>query len=914
MRFEDILKEIKEKYSCLDVARDLGLQLRQVGSDEYRGVSIMPGEHKHDDGLWINTYRNSWYDHSGKIGGDVIDLVAMVKFGDKSRVVDAVKFLAGDKYDDAYGEQYTRERNTFLKQIEQWHKDIWHDEKVLDYLHQRRITDETIEQLKLGVGEVPMKINGKFTNEWRLTCPYIDEWGNVRYMASRQLSWAAHEGSPKYHKKQQNSFCRNLPFGLNSLPHKDTDCDILTIGEGMIDAISLQQEGYSILFSIGGAFGKDNEAIVLKHCKRFKKIITCYDIDGNEAGQRFTYRMGELLLREHINFYCVADYGENCKDVSDYYTAGGNLTELLNYRTINGYVFMAQMLASNDDGIPFRDLSHNDQQKRLEEVKKFLLALKAFADKETLQQVNDTLCGYYPENRITQYAQPMTEQEILCARRDKFLEARNLFHYGDGEHGEYWQYNPHNGAWSILKDIQAEISEFFNHELRNKDITALAMMVRLKVHIKDMPQFNSKRVFVFSNGTLELDTGIFREYRADDYSTMPHNFPYDVNAKCDVWDAFLQQVSAGEQTRINFLDDIPAYTLCEDHSQQKCFFLVGDGGNGKGVYLHTLERLFGCDNADSMKAVTAVEPAEMDKPTERIQLQGSILNISGEISTDLRKATKFIKSLTGGDLLSGNRKFHDTVYFKSRAKLVCSCNKIPRFEDADYATRRRLMFCAFTQRFTGKADIYLEDKLKAELSGIFNRVYRAYKTLRERMKTYGDNSIRQSIDQRELMNEFQSVSNPIYTFWLEYRESYYSMKKILKSAVFNDFKAFCERNSLFAGEERTFNATFFKTLIDLGVDVTNDIHSRDKDNRTIYFYVFNSKRPPEIATPNADASTSDLTVQAREEEQAKQETTEQQTHNDEGTTDSEDTTQGSITQEYAGDEIFRVLEAGRTER
>ncbi len=835
--------EIKEKYSCLDVAQSFGLQLRRAGSNEYRGKSIVPGEHEHSEGFSINTELNIWRDFSGDMGGSVLDLYAYLKFGDTSRILEAAKALAGDDYDNAEGQKYIAERDTFLAQIEQYHKDIWLDEKVLDYLHSRRINDETIKRLKFGVGELPITVKSEHVRERRLTIPYFDEFDNIRYMVSRRLDWAAHDGSDKYYKKKQNTYCRNLPFGLQTIPPKDKDCDILVIGEGAIDAVSLIQEGYSVLFSIGGAFGAGASKIdtVIKQCKRFRKIVTCYDIDGNKSGQNFTREIGKLFLRERLNFYCVADYGEKCKDVSDYYTAGGDLAELLNNRTINGYVFMAQMLATNDDGLPFRSLSPNDQAKQLNDVKHFVQSLKTFIDTATLSLVVDILCRYYPEDKIKKFAQPPSEHEVLCSLCDKFLDGRSIFHYGDGQHGEFWQYNHDKGAWDLLKDIQAEISQYFNHELKNKDINALAMMVRLKVHTKDMPQFNNKPVFVFSNGTLELDTGIFREHKADDYSTMPHKFTYDENAKCDIWDAFLQQVSAGEQSRIDFLDDLAAYVMCPDNSQQKAFFLIGNGANGKGVYLHVLERLFGCDGAEDIKAVTAIEPADLERPTERIQLQASILNVAGEINTDLRKSLTFIKALTGDDTLSGNRKFHNTVHFKSRAKLVCSCNKIPQFNDADFATRRRLMFCLFTQCFSGKADINLESKLKAELPGIFNRVYRAYKALKERIKTHGDNAIRPSIDQPEIMRKFENINNPVAAFWTEYGEDYCTRREVLKEEIYSNFKEFCENNGFYASSNIQFHPALQTYLKENGItskETQKTIRNADGTQKRVRCYMF----------------------------------------------------------------------------
>lgn len=99
-------KELKQSVTCFDAAQKLGLNLWQLNSEEYRGVSIAPGEHTHNNGLSVKRY--VWYDHTLQYGGDVIDLVAFVKFGtnDNQSRIEAAKFLAGDSEFDSDSEQY----------------------------------------------------------------------------------------------------------------------------------------------------------------------------------------------------------------------------------------------------------------------------------------------------------------------------------------------------------------------------------------------------------------------------------------------------------------------------------------------------------------------------------------------------------------------------------------------------------------------------------------------------------------------------------------------------------------------------------------------------------------------------------------------------------------------------------------
>ena len=871
--------EIKAKYNVYDVATGLlGLQLRPSGDGEYRGVSIAPGPHSTDDALSVSA--TEWHDFSAKIGGSVLDLVAWVKFGnnDGEALKRAAEFLTGETCNSHYSSQYVDERDTFRANVDKWHEALLADDKTLDYLHSRRINDETIKRFKLGRARL---YNGAEGKEWRLVCPYFDRYGQPIYYISRQLDWEKSEGSEKYLKAgtKNSAFFRNSLFGLDTIPHKDKDCDTLILPEGLFDALSFTQEGYSLLSPITGHAGKKNVPVVLKEAKRFRRVVTAFDIDENKSGQRFTISWGHKFLAERINFSCIESYGEG-KDVSDYYAAGGDLAELINRHTVNGYVFMSRYSfwdsspVKLSEYVPFANLSPNEKAKSLGEVKKFLYILKTFLPEcgnsdllgGDMQRVIEALCEYFPQDKIAKFAEGPTAQEILCSRRDAFLKDRKLFFHGTVKGGEYWQYDNNNGYWYSMTDadLQAELSEFFNHELTNKDIAQLSMMIRLMVTKQVMPEFNKKRVQVFTNGTLELDTGILCEHRPDDFMTWAHTFAYNEKATCPTYDAFLEQVAVNEQSRIDFLDDLAAYAFYEDCRLEKIFILIGDGMNGKGVYLKTLEALFSSSNArDHSQSVTNIQPCEFDKATERIALAGSMLNISHDINANLKGNSSYLKSIASGDTITGNFKFCDSRSFAPRTKILCSSNHMIKVDDDSYGMRRKLMFCKFAACFKGRADTGLLGKLKAELPGIFNRVYRAYQALLEREKTEGNNAIRASIDQNAYISEFTEIANPVAAFWAEYGDEYLERHEVPKAEIFETFKVFCVRNSLPTGYENTFHGSLQNWLKEKDIQVVITRHRETR--RQVYYYVFPNTQNPCSEQEDLDRDA-DAEKQAREHE------------------------------------------------
>ena len=112
---KNIFLEVQERYDILDVAANLGIDLRRVGST-YRAGSIAP-----DGGgelaFTVYTDSNSWFDFKLNIGGDITDLVAFYKFdGDKKQ---ALLELLPDR--SQLIDRFLNQRKQFLSDVEKYH-------------------------------------------------------------------------------------------------------------------------------------------------------------------------------------------------------------------------------------------------------------------------------------------------------------------------------------------------------------------------------------------------------------------------------------------------------------------------------------------------------------------------------------------------------------------------------------------------------------------------------------------------------------------------------------------------------------------------------------------------------------------------------------------------------------------------
>jgi putative DNA primase/helicase len=109
---------------------------------------------------------------------------------------------------------------------------------------------------------------------------------------------------------------------------------------------------------------------------------------------------------------------------------------------------------------------------------------------------------------------------------------------------------------------------------------------------------------------------------------------------------------------------------------------------------------------------------------------GKLFNV-GEETPSRRLDSSFFKILSSGGSFQARQPYGMPVQVASnKTKLIMACNDLPEMTDFSEGFMRRLIILPFDAKFTdATADARLDDKLKAELPGIFNRVIEAYRRL-----------------------------------------------------------------------------------------------------------------------------------------------------------------------------------------
>jgi putative DNA primase/helicase len=192
----------------------------------------------------------------------------------------------------------------------------------------------------------------------------------------------------------------------------------------------------------------------------------------------------------------------------------------------------------------------------------------------------------------------------------------------------------------------------------------------------------------------------------------------DPDAGCPNWLAFLDQTTDGDAEYIEFLAVMSGYALTGDISEHALFYIHGDGGNGKSVFLNTLSGLLG-DYAKAASMDTFVASRGERHPTELAMLRGARMVHASETEQGRAWAENRIKALTGGDPIAARFMRMDFFEYLPQFKLIIVGNHAPVLNNIDVAARRRFNILPFNNK-PENPDKHLESKLRSEWPGILH--------------------------------------------------------------------------------------------------------------------------------------------------------------------------------------------------
>lgn len=193
---------------------------------------------------------------------------------------------------------------------------------------------------------------------------------------------------------------------------------------------------------------------------------------------------------------------------------------------------------------------------------------------------------------------------------------------------------------------------------------------------------------------------------------------YEPCNKGKKWSYYLESIFEGDdqaEAKLKILQEFVGAALfglaCR---YQKALLLLGDGSNGKSVFLEVVSRLI------PREARSCVPPSGMDDPLMLADLIGARMNIVTELPSTHVLESSGLKAIITGEIRKARELYKPAVEFFPQAAHLFAANSLPPVSDHSKGFWRRWLVVGFNRTFSGDQIIYdlAEQIIEKELGAV----------------------------------------------------------------------------------------------------------------------------------------------------------------------------------------------------
>lgn len=266
----------------------------------------------------------------------------------------------------------------------------------------------------------------------------------------------------------------------------------------------------------------------------------------------------------------------------------------------------------------------------------------------------------------------------------------------------------------------------------------------------------------FKNGMLDMLTGAFRPFQADDHVVATLLCAYDVSAVAPKWIETIRYITGGDPEIIRYHQQIFGY-LCGTRTMRGVFFFVGPKATGKTTLIGTLARILGPRLAGTAQLglIHATRSFSDDEDMARaaVALVGRRFVFMDETKKDaIIDPAKFKRIASRDTVLTARYLRYNAFNFVNKAKVVILTNTEPNIDVDDDAAWGRVVYLPFTVSIDpGLQREGFNDELFEEASGIMNWCIAGF-------RDYVEYGLIQPVAVGEKIEEWQTSNNPLAQF------------------------------------------------------------------------------------------------------------------------------------------------------
>lgn len=346
------------------------------------------------------------------------------------------------------------------------------------------------------------------------------------------------------------------------------------------------------------------------------------------------------------------------------------------------------------------------------------------------------------------------------------------FHYKYvGKRGTFYIFDEKDPPWKNVEDDYLK-QQIFNYlatvdldKTTKKYVSEVLEAVKLTVYNSDDDEcfdleLQDRANIYLWNGVYNVKTDKFTAWNPNILSTIRLNADYEDMSDTEhlkYWEKMLKDWVSNDET-ISFLQEFVGYCLTTDTSLRTGLFLIGEGANGKSMFLDAIQGIF-------KNHIFSLGLSRIDAQFATAYLLNSLVNISADIDNAYLKKTAEIKKLIAGDTIVGEYKHGKIFTFRPVCKLVFSANELPKSADKTHGWYSRWKIVRFPNRFTPNMNFKQEFEQKMlSKQGRQAILYWAIEGLK-RLRKRGDFVI--SADMKEESSQYKAINDTIAGFCKE---------------------------------------------------------------------------------------------------------------------------------------------------
>lgn len=223
------------------------------------------------------------------------------------------------------------------------------------------------------------------------------------------------------------------------------------------------------------------------------------------------------------------------------------------------------------------------------------------------------------------------------------------------------------------------------------------------------------------NGILDLMEWKLYPHSPDQITFTCIKAKYDPQAKCQIFEEYLQRVTGGDFLLSKRVWMAIGYLLIYPARGKFFIFMKGIGNSGKSVLGSFIRRLY------PKESISSIRLKQMKNEFGMASLANAVINFDMDMPSSKidEEAASRLKQITGGDSINVPRKFRDDALLERRIKFVFSSNHPLIIDGEDDALLKRIIYLPFNYAIPDdQQDPYLGEKIWKERDAIVTKALR----------------------------------------------------------------------------------------------------------------------------------------------------------------------------------------------